>query len=105
LYLDPPFFRKAEHLYRFWFGASDHVKLRDALLEMEHSWLLSYDSAEQIELLYGESIRKAVNGTQRKHVELLYSTATISTRKRATEVLISNLEVLPRFDAGSPDGL
>lgn len=48
-YFDPPFFEKAEDLYRFYFVEDDHKALRDFLLRLEDKWILSYDSADQVE--------------------------------------------------------
>jgi DNA adenine methylase len=95
VYLDPPFFEEAEALYRFYFKDEDHKALRDFLLTLEDKWLLSYDSADQVEVLYGEAIKKGTNGTQHHHVELLYTLASVSERKKAKEVILSNFEKLP----------
>ena len=94
-YLDPPFFKKAEALYRFYFEEDDHRKMRDALLKMEDSWLLSYDSAESVELLYGDAIQASTNGTKSHHIELLYSVARKRGKEPDREVILSNLDVLP----------
>jgi DNA adenine methylase len=95
VYLDPPFFEEAEALYRFYFNDEDHKALRDFLLTLEDKWLLSYDSAEQVEQLYGEAIKKGTNGTQHHHVELIYTLASVSKRKKGKEVILSNFEKLP----------
>lgn len=94
LYLDPPFF-EAERLYRYEFVSSDHTALRDHLLTLEDKWILSYDSAQQVEALYGKAIQKRTNGTQKHDVELYYSAANSSKRTKGQEVIISNLEKLP----------
>ncbi|NPA76910.1 MAG: DNA adenine methylase [Candidatus Diapherotrites archaeon] len=97
-YLDPPFFEKAEALYRYYFTKSDHERLRDALLNMEQKWLLSYDSAEQVETLYGPAIASSINGAKKSAVEILYSLSKLKERKRGKEIILSNLEILPDFD-------
>ncbi len=94
-YFDPPFFEKAEDLYRYYFNDKDHIRLRDFLLTLEDKWILSYDSAEQVFSLYGDALTKKINGTHHDHVELLYSVSTLSRRKKAKEVVLSNLEKLP----------
>jgi len=94
-YLDPPFFEEADALYRYYFEDQDHIALRDFLLTLEDKWLLSYDSAEQVEALYGEVVRKGTNGTQHHHIEYVYSIASGSKRKKGKEVILSNLEILP----------
>jgi len=97
-YLDPPFFEEADALYRFYFTNEDHKALRDHLLKLEDKWLLSYDSAEQVEILYGEALRKGTNGTKHHSVELTYTIARVSERKKAKEVILSNFEKLPDLD-------
>lgn len=97
-YLDPPFFEKADALYRYYFTEEDHRRLRDALLNLGDKWLLSYDSAEQVELLYGEAIALNANGTKQSHVELLYSLSSLRERKRGKEIILSNLDTLPELN-------
>jgi DNA adenine methylase len=94
-YLDPPFFEKAESLYRFYFQEQDHKTLRDYLLTLEDKWILSYDSADQVEQLYGDAIHHRTNGTNRKHVNIYYSLAKMSERRTAKEVIISNMSSFP----------
>jgi len=95
MYFDPPFFEEADALYRYYFTNEDHKKLRDYLLELKDKFILSYDSAEQVEALYGHALKNGTNGTQHHNIELLYSLAKISERKRGREVIISNLQQLP----------
>ena len=97
-YFDPPFFEKADALYRFYFTSDDHAKLRDALLILTDKWILSYDSADQVEALYGPAIQLKTNGTKKHDVELLYSVSVMQERKKGKEVILSNLERLPSFD-------
>jgi len=40
-------------------------------------------------------LKKRTNGTKHHDIELLYSVAKISKRKKGKEVIISNLERLP----------
>lgn len=94
-YLDPPFFEKAEDLYRYCFEDDDHVRLRDRLLKLRAKWLLSYDSADQVEALYGTAIKNRTNGTNHHHVDIYYSLAVLSERRIAKEVILSNLPQLP----------
>jgi DNA adenine methylase len=102
-YLDPPFFEEANALYRYYFNSQDHEMLRDSLLELADKFILSYDSAEQVEALYGSALKNGTNGTHHHHVELLYSLAKISERKRGKEVIITNLMQLPKEEASSND--
>ncbi|MBI9047769.1 MAG: DNA adenine methylase [Anaerolineaceae bacterium] len=98
-YMDPPFFEEADSLYRFYFLDEDHKNLRDLLINLHDKWILSYDSAEQVEALYGDAIRKATNGTHHHHIELLYSLAGVAKRKNGKEVIISNLGQLPTLNS------
>jgi len=102
-YFDPPFFEKAEALYRYYFADGDHRALRDSLLTLEDKWILSYDSAEQVEALYGKALRRRTNGTQKHDVELFYSLAIMSKKRRkGREVIISNMEQLPASPEMNP---
>ncbi len=103
-YLDPPFFEKADALYRYVFAHEDHVALRDALMELEDSWMLSYDSADQVESLYGHAVKKRTNGAQKHHVEVPYSVAVMSKRPKVAEVIITNLPKLPESPNLCGDG-
>jgi DNA adenine methylase len=96
-YFDPPFFEKADALYRFYFNQDDHKRLRDKLVCLRDKWILSYDSADQVEELYGSAIQSKTNGTKKHHVELLYSVSAMQERKKGKEVILSNLENLPSF--------
>lgn len=89
LYLDPPFFEKADRLYTYYFNDEDHAQLRDYLLEEDADWILSYDSARKVEELYGSSAYAP------RHVDLLYSTSGIGGMYSAREVVLSNLKKLP----------
>ncbi len=86
LYLDPPFWTKANRLYRFSFSVADHTRLASALRNLKIPYLLSYDAAPEIEELYSG------NGCLRQRVELLY---TATQRTAEQELVITNLELLP----------
>lgn len=88
-YVDPPFYRKAERLYRHYFESSEHIELHDWLLALRSHWLLSYDPAPEVVALYSD------NGRTPRHVELLYS-ARAGASVEARELIISNLRRLPR---------
>jgi DNA adenine methylase len=86
LYLDPPFWAKADRLYRFSFTTADHARLANALMHMKVPFLLSYDVAAEVEAHYNG------NGCLQEHVELLY---TATQRTAEQELVITNLERLP----------
>jgi DNA adenine methylase len=94
-YFDPPFFEKANKLYRYYFEDNDHKRLRNFLLKLEDKWLLSYDSADQVFSLYGNALNQRTNGAKHDHIELLYSISVTTERKKAKEVVLTNLEILP----------
>jgi DNA adenine methylase len=54
LYLDPPYFHKAEQLYGHIFTNAAHEAMRDRLINLTVPWMLSYDDAPEIRTLYAE---------------------------------------------------
>lgn len=46
-YLDPPFFHKADRLYRYWFSRREHTALRRLLPKLPGKWFLSYDNCAE----------------------------------------------------------
>lgn len=88
-YFDPPFYAKADRLYRYYFEDQDHVDLCRFLKTFKRPWLLSYDNAEEIEKMYSS------NGNGTNHVEHLYSIASAGTRQKTKELFITNLKQLP----------
>lgn len=56
IYLDPPYFHRAEQLYKHLFDCTLHEEMRDILVaERDTPWLLSYDDAFEVRQLYEES--------------------------------------------------
>jgi len=90
VYLDPPFYYKADKLYTYYFTEADHKALHRVLGSLTLPWLLSYDPAEPIELLYSS------NGTKPARVEMLYSAAEAPGFVPRQELIITNLRSLPR---------
>jgi len=88
-YLDPPFYAKADRLYRYYFAAQDHDRLYDALSALPANYILSYDAAPPIVAKYGEG------GAGPRHVDLLYSATARGKLVRASELIVSNLPRLP----------
>jgi DNA adenine methylase len=87
-YFDPPFYKKAERLYSFYFKQNcEHENLRNALLTLESNWLLSYDCHNEIELLY--------TGCNNSQVEIAYTTNGNGKRNITKELIVSNISVLP----------
>jgi DNA adenine methylase len=87
IYLDPPFYERAERLYRHFFQTTDHEALRDVTRNLRQWWLLSYDSAKEILDLYAD------HDTAPKKIDLLYSVN--QTPVKAQEIIVTNLPILP----------
>jgi len=89
-YLDPPFYHKAERLYRFVFNDDDHSKLRNHLAVLERPWILSYDNASEIRDLYGSY------GLNARIIDNTYSAHPLGGNSFiGRELIYSNLPVLP----------
>ncbi|HEY5580155.1 MAG TPA: DNA adenine methylase [Rhodoferax sp.] len=54
LYLDPPYYRKAEQLYGHTFDNKTHREMSEYLGEQKVPWMLSYDDVPEIRALYGD---------------------------------------------------
>lgn len=88
-YVDPPFYHKADRLYRYYFSDQDHLALRDRLADLTSPWILSYDPAPEISYMYEQ------NGHSPTQVELLYSVSAKPDPRRAVELIITNLDRVP----------
>ncbi|MDQ3632833.1 MAG: hypothetical protein M3417_16500 [Actinomycetota bacterium] len=88
IYLDPPFWAKAQFLYSRWFTELEHEELAEQLKFVKQPWLLSYDPAPQIVALYAEH-----KGVQVANVELFYAG---SARACGSEIVVTNLDHLPQ---------
>lgn len=51
-YFDPPFYRKAQELYRTYFTDVQHQELAKFLQKFKSIWLLSYDNVPEIKEIY-----------------------------------------------------
>lgn len=56
LYLDPPYFKKGDELYRHSFSLQDHERLCALLKNTRSKWMLSYDDAPEIRQMYNWAI-------------------------------------------------
>lgn len=88
-YFDPPFYDKADRLYRYYFDEEEHRALRDALFAMKSHYILSYDPAQPIIDLYASG-----NATLAQ-VGMLYSAPRSSQLLKMKELIVSNLPELP----------
>lgn len=85
LYIDPPYFKQGKNLYRYWFSLQDHVNLSEYLINTTTPWLVSYDDHEVIRNLY----------TDHAQFQQIFFDYTAGTRKRSSELLISNRRIPP----------
>jgi len=84
-FLDPPFYRKGRHLYKYHFDHSQHAALRDYLMQFDEPWILSYDSCPEILSLYREG------GMRASQVNLIYTAGQGGKKGSGKELIISNL--------------
>lgn len=77
-YFDPPYYNKGQELYKNFFNANDHKRIRDKIAnEIMAPWIITYDDVDEIVKLY--------NNYSVKRFELTYSVANKGT---ATELMI-----------------
>lgn len=84
-YLDPPFFHKADRLYRYFFEAQEHVTLRDEVVTLPGDWLISYDSVPSVVELY-------IN-QQRIELGAIYTASTAGGYRQVNEAVVSSLQL------------
>jgi len=51
-YIDPPYYNKGQSLYANAYAPHHHADVASRILELEHAWLLTYDTADAIRKLY-----------------------------------------------------
>jgi DNA adenine methylase len=101
LYLDPPFFAKAQTLYRLSFDSAAHRGLADYLLSCHIPWLLSYDHHPAIQDLYSTPlIRLPGESTDVRQPSHHLSRRTLtytahSQRGSGDEYIVTTLPKLP----------
>jgi DNA adenine methylase len=83
-YFDPPFFERADRLYRKTFTKADHLAFRDVLDAVPGHFVLSYDDVSASEELYGDDPRLIRLGMQ-------YVGGAASERPTVNELIISDL--------------
>ncbi|MBE4916768.1 DNA adenine methylase [Enterobacter cloacae complex sp. P6RS] len=52
--IDPPYFDKGSFLYTNFYNAEDHKTVYEAISEIKHPWILTYDNAKEIREIYAE---------------------------------------------------
>lgn len=88
-YIDPPYYKQGQALYRYHYNLAQHKKLADVLSNASYKWILSYDNHHVIEFLYTE-------------FEIVKRNFRYSSRlpKNEQELLITNIE---NFKLGSDE--
>lgn len=90
IYLDPPFYNKANRLYRYYFDKNDHQQLHQYLMTLQSPWMLSYDNTSEILELYNHK------GLNSRIIDNTYSAHPIGGNSFiGRELLYSNLCELP----------
>jgi DNA adenine methylase len=87
--IDPPYFVKGSTLYTNFYNPEDHQQLADLIMSLNHSWILTYDDAEQIQNLY------------ESHPQYKFSLNYFAAKKRkGTELLITskNIGICPTLE-------
>ncbi|WP_128254782.1 DNA adenine methylase [Falsirhodobacter deserti] len=84
-YFDPPFFHKADKLYRYWFEDDDHRALHSCLERLDEPWILSYDSCPEARQMYRDHAGRGA-------VDMRYTAAKAMTVQKidCTEMIVEN---------------
>jgi len=85
-YLDPPFYCKAENLYRLYFDKTDHNNLSDFLSSFDNNWILSYDNSIHIRRLYNKNSLTPI------HIDMPYS-INHRAKRIEQELIITHLDI------------
>jgi len=75
--IDPPYYVKGQSLYTNFYEPNDHKSLADTISKIKGKWMLTYDYADMIKIIYG-NYRKFT-------FSLNYSAAE---KKKGTELLV-----------------
>jgi DNA adenine methylase len=94
-YFDPPFFRKAEKLYNYTFGPSDHRSFRDFVHDrLIGHWIVSYDDAPEARELWAKHRGRTVASLTYSASAAARAGARLHKRSAARELIMSSF-----FDA------
>lgn len=77
VYLDPPYYVKGSGLYRNFYEHDDHVKIEEALRNLNKPWIVSYDNVNEIKNIY-DKYRK----------DEYFLSYTAQEKKKGSEVMI-----------------
>lgn len=77
IYLDPPYYKKGQELYKNFLVYKDHKEIADLLKKEKSIWMVTYDAEPEIAKLYKEF--------SMKFFDLSYS---VAKKKKASEIMI-----------------
>lgn len=86
-YLDPPYYETEDYYEDVGFTRQDHVRLRDALMEIKGKFLLSYNDCPEIRQLYSQHGIMIESTTRLSNIAQRYDAG-----KQYPELLISNYD-------------
>lgn len=84
VYIDPPYYSQGKKLYRYYYEDENHAELANFIGEQGYPWLISYDDHPRIRELYAQN-----------EIQPIYLDYKVKSTRRATELLISNIEIPP----------
>lgn len=61
MYIDPPYYKKGSSLYPCQMPPADHIRLRDAVDNINVPFIVSYDTAPEVKKLYGAYTIKEIS--------------------------------------------
>ena len=86
-YLDPPYFETEDYYEDVGFTEQDHIRLRDALMQIDGRFLLSYNDCPYIRQLYSQPGIMIESTTRLSNIAQRYDAG-----KQYPELLISNYD-------------
>ena len=86
-YLDPPYFETEDYYEEVGFTKADHVRLRDALMQIQGRFLLSYNDCPEIRELYSRDGIMIESTTRLSNIAQRYDAG-----KQYPELFISNYD-------------
>lgn len=84
MYIDPPYYSQGKKLYRYFYEDQHHIDLAGFIGAQGYPWLVSYDDHPRIHELYAQN-----------KIQPIYLDYNVKSSRRATELLISNIEIPP----------
>lgn len=89
IYFDPPYFNKGHELYKNFFEKSDHIKIKNSIVNnVKCNWIVTYDDTKEILDIY--------NDYTIKRFDLNYSVA--NNRKSSEIIIFKNNNLCPSIE-------